>query len=96
MYDLSRLNHNKRKAMAARLLSVPGQRVWCHVTDGDTVLVNRQVRWLETLCEWWKVCKRGDVCFLVLLLLLFCDVNYSFCILLNPLQPCGHKPHLCF
>ncbi len=44
MYNLSRLNHNKRKAIAARLLSVPGQRVWCHMTDGDTVLVNRQVR----------------------------------------------------
>ncbi len=45
MYNLARLNYNKRKAIAARLLSVPGQRVWCHVIDGDTVLVNRQVRW---------------------------------------------------
>ncbi len=49
MYNLSRLNHNKRKAIAARLLSVPGQRVWCHMTDGDTVLVNRQVRWLVNI-----------------------------------------------
>ncbi len=50
MYNLSsRLNQNKRKTIAAQLLSVPEQRVWCHVTDEDTVLVNRHVRWLVNI-----------------------------------------------
>ena len=42
-YDLSRLNDEKRRGLAARLLSVPGQRVWRHLADGDAMLVNRQV-----------------------------------------------------
>ncbi|CAM9447200.1 unnamed protein product, partial [Chrysoparadoxa australica] len=42
MYDLSRFNDLKRKATAAQLLTLPRQKVWRHLRDGDAMLVNRQ------------------------------------------------------
>ncbi|CAM9295630.1 unnamed protein product, partial [Phaeothamnion confervicola] len=40
--DLGRLPRARRQALAARLLSSPGQKVWRHLDDGDIMLVNRQ------------------------------------------------------
>ncbi|CBJ30250.1 RNA polymerase 1-4 RNA polymerase I large subunit [Ectocarpus siliculosus] len=42
MLHLDRLSDLKRRGVAARLLSSPGQKVWRHLTDGDCMLVNRQ------------------------------------------------------
>ncbi|CAM9118714.1 unnamed protein product [Sphacelaria rigidula] len=42
MLHLARLPELKRRGIAARLLSTPGQKVWRHLHDGDCMLVNRQ------------------------------------------------------
>ncbi|CAM9299534.1 unnamed protein product, partial [Choristocarpus tenellus] len=42
LIDLSRLSDIRRRGVAARLLSKPGQKVWRHLHDGDCMLVNRQ------------------------------------------------------
>eukprot|EP00903_Cladosiphon_okamuranus_P015157 g14015.t1 len=42
MTMLDRLSDLRRKGLAARLLSTPGQKVWRHLRDGDCMLVNRQ------------------------------------------------------
>lgn len=46
LVDLRRMDAQKRKAVAARLLTPPGQKVWRHLHDGDIVLMNRQVRFI--------------------------------------------------
>lgn len=46
LVDLRRMDAQKRKAVAARLLTPPGQKVWRHLHDGDVVLMNRQVRFI--------------------------------------------------
>ena len=40
--NLAVLDRPKRRALAAQLLTVPGQRVGRHLLDGDAVLINRQ------------------------------------------------------
>lgn len=42
LYDLSKHTPLKREGFAAKLLSIPGQKVWRHLKEGDFMLVNRQ------------------------------------------------------
>ncbi len=44
LVDLRRMDASRRRALAARLLTPPGQKVYRHLHDGDVVLMNRQVR----------------------------------------------------
>ncbi|CAM9947259.1 unnamed protein product, partial [Discosporangium mesarthrocarpum] len=42
LVDLSKIPEVRRRGIAARLMSSPGQKVWRHLKNGDCMLVNRQ------------------------------------------------------